>query len=322
MPRLPVPGDDTGTWGNILNGFLSVELNGDGTLKKAGAITQAQADATAAQTTANAAIPASYLDTDNTLVANSNSKIATQKATKSYIDTQVASGVPDATSSTKGKLKLAGDLAGTADIPTVPSLSDKLSLSQGGHVTNLLWTDSIRVGSSATINNVLMTDAQGNGTWKPVPSAPVTSVNSKVNNVVLTATDIGLGNASNTSDADKPVSDATQTALNLKEDKANKGAANGYASLDNTGVIPVAQLPNQSGSYIPITAKGVASGVATLDTNTLLPVAQLPATIPVGNLPTGTSGSSVAIGNDSRIVNALQSSVIDTDVTLAANSDT
>jgi hypothetical protein len=31
--RLPVPGQDDGTWGDVLNGFLEVEHNADGTLK-------------------------------------------------------------------------------------------------------------------------------------------------------------------------------------------------------------------------------------------------------------------------------------------------
>lgn len=33
MTRLPVPGSDGGTWGSILNDFLSVSHNSDGTLK-------------------------------------------------------------------------------------------------------------------------------------------------------------------------------------------------------------------------------------------------------------------------------------------------
>lgn len=37
----------------------------------------------------------------------------------------VASGVADATADSKGKLRLAGDLGGTADAPTVPELADK-----------------------------------------------------------------------------------------------------------------------------------------------------------------------------------------------------
>lgn len=33
MARLPIPGEDDGTWGNVLNDFLTVEHNSDGTLK-------------------------------------------------------------------------------------------------------------------------------------------------------------------------------------------------------------------------------------------------------------------------------------------------
>lgn len=44
MSRLPIPGSDSGTWGSILNDFLSVSLNSDGTLK-----TTAVADDTTTQ---------------------------------------------------------------------------------------------------------------------------------------------------------------------------------------------------------------------------------------------------------------------------------
>jgi hypothetical protein len=46
----------------------------------------------------------------------------------------------------------------------------------------------------------------------------VDSVNGKTGVVVLDKTDIGLGNVDNTSDANKPISTATQTALDLKAD--------------------------------------------------------------------------------------------------------
>lgn len=59
----------------------------------------------------------------------------------------------------------------------------------------------------------------------------------------ITKADVGLGNVDNTSDANKPVSTAQQTAFNLKEDKAGKGAVNGYAGLDATAKVPTAQLP-------------------------------------------------------------------------------
>jgi len=40
MPRLPVPGSDDNVWGNILNDFLSVEFNLDGTLRPTGSLGQ------------------------------------------------------------------------------------------------------------------------------------------------------------------------------------------------------------------------------------------------------------------------------------------
>ena len=51
-----------------------------------------------------------------------------------------------------------------------------------------------------------------------------------------TKTDIGLSNVNNTSDADKPISTATQTALNLKaniSDISAVGFSNDYDDLDN-----------------------------------------------------------------------------------------
>ena len=63
-------------------------------------------------------------------------------------------------------------------------------------------------------------------------------------NIDVTKSDLGLGDVDNTSDADKPISTAQQTALNAKEDVANKGVANGYASLDGAAKVPASQLPS------------------------------------------------------------------------------
>ena len=60
---------------------------------------------------------------------------------------------------------------------------------------------------------------------------------------------VGLGNVDNTSDANKPVSTATATALSAKQDTSAKGVAGGYASLDGGGKVPVAQLPNSIMEY-------------------------------------------------------------------------
>lgn len=75
----------------------------------------------------------------------------------------------------------------------------------------------------------------------------------RTGNVILTKANIGLGNVDNTSDANKPISTATQTALNSKADKtelsnyiptSQKGVANGVASLGTDGKVPSSQLPS------------------------------------------------------------------------------
>lgn len=49
--------------------------------------------------------------------------------------------------------------------------------------------------------------------------------------LVLVKGDVGLGNLDNTSDANKPVSTAQQTALDLKQNTSGKDATGGYAGL-------------------------------------------------------------------------------------------
>lgn len=53
---------------------------------------------------------------------------------------------------------------------------------------------------------------------------------------------VGLSNVDNTSDLLKPVSTATQNALDLKEDKANKNSAGGYVGLDSNSLISIPQI--------------------------------------------------------------------------------
>ena len=64
--------------------------------------------------------------TDVTTDATSDSKYPSVKAVKTYVDAAVTGAtIPDADAATKGKIQLAGDLSGTADLPTVPELRIK-----------------------------------------------------------------------------------------------------------------------------------------------------------------------------------------------------
>lgn len=115
------------------------------------------------------------IGTDGTMGKIEASKLPLTDATINAINTNAT---PDATTSVKGKVKLAGDLGGTADLPTVPGLSVKEPTITAG-TTSQYW--------------------RGDKTWQTLNKAAV-----------------GLSNVDNTSDASKPISTATQTALNLK----------------------------------------------------------------------------------------------------------
>ena len=87
-------------------------------------------------------------------------------------------------------------------------------------------------------------DKEGGAGWKDGAGlGSVISVNNMTGEVILTKSNIGLGNVDNTSDANKPVSTAQQNALNLKVNKAGDtmtgkltlAAAGLYSSSGNGG---------------------------------------------------------------------------------------
>jgi hypothetical protein len=69
--------------------------------------------------------------------------------------------------------------------------------------------------------------------------AGVTSVNTRTGAVTIDKTDVGLGNVDNTSDASKPISTATQTALDGKIG-SNISGATGATALTNMMQITLA----------------------------------------------------------------------------------
>lgn len=88
-------------------------------------------------------------------------------------------------------------------------------------------------------------------------------------NVTVTATDVGLGNVENTSDADKPISTATQTALDKKVDKLVTSPAGTYAKVTvnadgqvtSGAALAVEDLPTLAAKDITdFDAKAVAAG--------------------------------------------------------------
>lgn len=161
----------------------------------------------------------------------SDVKFPSVKAVKSYVDATTASGSPDADAFTKGKIKLTGDLGGTADIPTVPGLSLKVDKMDGKSLSTEDFTtaEKNKLGAISGVNT---------GDQDLSAYATVNSLSLKENTVAAGATTqyyrgdkswqtldktvVGLTNVDNTMDADKPISTATQVVLDTKEANANK----------------------------------------------------------------------------------------------------
>ena len=185
----------------------------------------------------------------------------TVKAVKDYVDANSGSGsgtIVDADTATKGKIKLAGDLAGTADLPTVPGLALKANTTDV--TTSLALKEDVSNKSNATLGTsttlyptqnavktyvdtaivgatIVDADATTKGKLKltgdlggtaDAPTVPGLALKANLASPTFTGTVsgidktmVGLGNVDNTSDANKPVSTATQTALNLKANTAD-----------------------------------------------------------------------------------------------------
>ena len=112
-----------------------------------------------------------------------------------------------------------------------------------GSVPNTDFTAPV-AANTAKISFDVVSQAKLAGIQAGAQVNVVTSVAGKVGAVVLDKNDVGLGQVDNTSDANKPNSNATIASLLSKEDKANKDQINGYAGLDPSGKLNPSQLPS------------------------------------------------------------------------------
>ncbi len=132
MPRLPIPGSDSGTWGEILNEYLSAAHDSDGSLKDVGVVADKYVKP-------GAGIPRSDLD-------------ASIQASLDNADSAVSGSVPDASTTTKGKVQLAGDLSGTSDAPVVASGAITSAKIADGTIVNTDISGSAAIAQSKIAN--------------------------------------------------------------------------------------------------------------------------------------------------------------------------
>jgi hypothetical protein len=98
------------------------------------------------------------------------------------------------------------------------------------------WTTRTDLG---TVWIITGSDPSVIGGWTQLsyPTAPVTSVATKTGAVTLDSSDVGLGNVDNTSDANKPVSTAQQTALDLKANLISPTLVTPALGTPSSGVV-------------------------------------------------------------------------------------
>lgn len=148
------------------------------------------------------------IDEDN-MSSNLDTKVPTQQSVKAYVDSMavgstIYQGVWDASTNT----------------PTLTSSTGTQGFYYKVSVAGTTALDGINdwgIGDWAIFNGT---------TWDKVDNTDsVSSVAGKTGAVTLDKSDVGLSNVDNTSDLDKPISTATQTALNNKEDAFAKNTA-------------------------------------------------------------------------------------------------
>lgn len=220
--------------------------------------------------------------------------------------------IPSASTSTKGIVQLNNTYTSTSTTlaPTAAALKSAYDTVNGAltthkNDTNIHLTDADRIiltkankfkgyyetetalnsahptseaGDYAIVNStdtmwIWDADKEGGAGWKDGAGlGSVISVNNMTGEVILTKSNIGLGNVDNTSDANKPVSTAQQNALNLKVNKAGDTMTghlylNGVktTSIDSTAKIIFGNSTNTYGVITTNTSKEMVFSTSTSD---------------------------------------------------------
>lgn len=204
--------------------------------------------------------------------------LSTDAANMAYVD---ASKTLDATSLVNGKIRLAGDLTGTAASPEITS----------GAITDAKVASGISA-SKVGLGNVNNTSDAN----KPISTASQTALDTKASTAALalkapidsptftgtvagiSKSMVGLGNVDNTADASKPISTATQTALDLKATisalnlKANSTELALKADISDLNLKAPIASPNFTGTVSGISKSMVGLGDVDNTTDALKPI--------------------------------------------------
>lgn len=250
---------------------------------------------------------------DNTSDASKPVSTATQSALNLKANTSSLAAVA-----------LSGTYSDLTGKPTIPAQFNPIAgtnVSLSGTYPNITFSASGGGGGGGAVNSVngqtdvviLDQDDIGDGTtYKQYSQTEktklagieagaevndVNSVNGGIGDVVIDKTSIGLGNVTNTSDASKPISTATQTALDAKADESDLLAHTTNTSNPHSVTatqVGLGNVTNTSDANKPVSTaqqtalnlklntslKGANNGLAELDGSGKVPSGQLPSYVP------------------------------------------
>jgi Repeat of unknown function (DUF5907) len=247
-----------------VTGRLGIANGGTGATTAADALT-----ALGAQASAN-------LSTDLTADAASTSKYPAVKTIKDYVDASVTSGAPDATTTVKGKIQLAGDLGGTGTTAAAPVISDD-AITTVKIINNAVTSAKIKDGE------IVNADINASAAIADTKLATIATAG-KVSNSATTATDANTASAIVARDASGNFTAGTITAdltgLASKATNINGGAIGAipYQSAANTTSLLTGNT-TATKKFLTQTGDGTAAaapvwaGVAVSDITGTLPVA-------------------------------------------------
>ena len=219
-----------------------------------------------------------------------------QKAAKAYVDNAiynaVGTGVADATTLAPGKIQLAGDLAGTATSPSVPALLLKENIANKSTSVGLGTSDDLYPSQRAV--KVYVDQATQGIALQTAVDAKADKNSPSFTGMVsgISKSMVGLANVDNTSDATKPISLATQRALDGKAALDSPGFI-GTPSLP-TGTTAVTQSPLDNSSKIATTSF-VATAISSVSGNAGVPYTGATRSVDLGNYELTANG--IVVGN-------------------------
>lgn len=205
MARLPIPGEDNQTWGDILNDFLRVEHNEDGTLKPGGSLLSKY-------TKPPTGIPEADLSSSVQAKLNGNSPDLSGYVLK----TTRVNGYELTSDVTLNKTDV-----GLSNVDNTPDANKPIS-SATQVALNAKYTKPANGIPQSDLDAAVQTklDRADQDISGLVPKTTKVNGYELDQDITLSKADVGLSNVNNTADTAKPVSTATQSALDAKADSS------------------------------------------------------------------------------------------------------